>query len=533
MSFKNENEIYALEMLVVDEEGTRRQGTCLKTFLKKFGPLLQEGSTVIIKNPTLGDNLSSFKYVDCPHKICLYYDSKVIKCNDFLGSDNGFSFTPFSSILDKTFQNTQPIDVIGDVCVCYDTESFTGKNGKESVKRTMQLEDKEGNKIYVTLWDSYVHQFNDYISQNPGVTRVVLIIQFGKLSWFKDKPYVSNSYTVTKVFINHDFSEIQEFKTSKSPKESASGSVSGSQRSTGSIFYSFRDDFLVHTDFKKMLRLLSLKSHNKLLYWELSSVLSKRYPGSMTHAPDVTARWFLRNLLLSFHLEKKKHGSVRVMYVLNKKISCVQRFKIPLRVQDATGMISLTLFEKDAIKIFKKTAQDMYQTYLEGGYKGFIPDDFESLYEKKYAFKIDVTKYNTENDYPFYGILKLSNDLVIVTELEDRFQEDQDQGADTPFNCVSNNLISEDTSAFKGTVSYTGDNQTPNDAADKSIGKRPVSSESNETKKDARLELKRNLKEVYDVEDNDCASATKASPTIQPIQVQDGKFDFLIPKLEK
>ncbi|KAM0062474.1 putative nucleic acid-binding protein [Helianthus debilis subsp. tardiflorus] len=109
MSFKNENEIYALEMLVVDEEGTRRQGTCLKTFLKKFGPLLQEGSTVIIKNPTLGDNLSSFKYVDCPHKICLYYNSKVIKCNDFLGSDNGFSFTPFSSILDKTFQNTQPI----------------------------------------------------------------------------------------------------------------------------------------------------------------------------------------------------------------------------------------------------------------------------------------------------------------------------------------------------------------------------------------------------------------------------------------
>ncbi|XP_021993834.1 uncharacterized protein LOC110937800 isoform X1 [Helianthus annuus] len=106
-------------------------------------------------------------------------------------------------------------------------------------------------------------------------------------------------------------------------------------------------------------------------------------------------------------------------------------------------------------------------------------------------------------------------------------------GADTPFNCVSNNLISEDTPAFKGTVSYTGDNQTPNDAADKSIGKRPVSSESNETKKDARLELKRNLKEVYDVEDNDCASATKASPTIQPIQVQDGKFDFLIPKLEK
>ncbi|MFS7947472.1 hypothetical protein Hanom_Chr06g00548671 [Helianthus anomalus] len=86
---------------------------------------------------------------------------------------------------------------------------------------------------------------------------------------------------------------------------------------------------------------------------------------------------------------------------------------------------------------------------------------------------------------------------------------------------------------YRDTVSYTRDNQTPNDAADKSNGKHPVSFENNETKKDARLELKRNLKEVYDVEENDCASTTKAGPTIQPIQVQDGKFDFLIPKLEK
>ncbi|KAM0050973.1 putative nucleic acid-binding protein [Helianthus debilis subsp. tardiflorus] len=86
--------------------------------------------------------------------------------------------------------------------------------GKNQLKERCSLKIKSlGIKIYVTLWDSYVHQFSDYISQNPGVTRVVLIIQFGKLSWFKDKPYVSNSYTVTKVFINHDFSEIQEFKT--------------------------------------------------------------------------------------------------------------------------------------------------------------------------------------------------------------------------------------------------------------------------------------------------------------------------------
>ncbi|MFS7947475.1 putative nucleic acid-binding protein [Helianthus anomalus] len=310
MSFKNENEIYALEMLVVDEEGSRRQRTCLKTFLKKFGPLLQEGSTVIIKNPTLGDNLSSFKYVDCPHKICLYYDSKVIKCNDFLGSDNGFSFTLFSSILDKTFQNTQPIGQYTLIQIqikiyilffnifIYNKYFFLKmllemfefvmtrnllpvKMGKNQLKERCSLKIKSlGNKIYVTLWDSYVHQFNDYISQNPGVTRVVLIIQFGKLSWFRDKPYVSNSYTLTKVFINHDFNEIQEFQTryclyvilisiynmttlkkyfnftisflfnSKSLKESSSGSVSGSQRSTGSIFYYFRDDFLVHTDFK-------------------------------------------------------------------------------------------------------------------------------------------------------------------------------------------------------------------------------------------------------------------------------------------
>ncbi|KAM0002568.1 hypothetical protein Hdeb2414_s0322g00867191 [Helianthus debilis subsp. tardiflorus] len=64
--------------------------------------------------------------------------------------------------------------------------------GKNQLKERCSLKIKSlGIKIYVTLWDSYVHQFSDYISQNPGVTRVVLIIQFGKLSWFKGKPFES------------------------------------------------------------------------------------------------------------------------------------------------------------------------------------------------------------------------------------------------------------------------------------------------------------------------------------------------------
>ncbi|CAI9300059.1 unnamed protein product [Lactuca saligna] len=43
----------------------------------------------------------------------------------------------------------------------------------------------------------------------------------------------------------------------------------------------------------------------------------------------------------------------------NKTISSVPRYKIPIRVQDDSGTITLTLFDRDAYRIVKKRARDL------------------------------------------------------------------------------------------------------------------------------------------------------------------------------
>lgn len=45
------------------------------------------------------------------------------------------------------------------------------------------------------------------------------------------------------------------------------------------------------------------------------------------------------------------------------------RFKIPVRVTDATGMLILSMFEQHATKLFRKSAATMFQTYLNVSFK--------------------------------------------------------------------------------------------------------------------------------------------------------------------
>ncbi|KAK1428536.1 hypothetical protein QVD17_17371 [Tagetes erecta] len=313
MSFKNETEIYALEMLLVDDEGTRRQGM---------------------------------------------------------------------DIIDQTFLNEQPIDVIGDVTCCFDMEPFKSKNGKQSFKRTMQLQDDEGNKIYVTLWDQYAQQFNDYVDQNKDVNRLVLIVQFGKLSYFKDKAYVSNSYTVTRLFIN---------------------------------------EHLKHPD--------------------------------------------------EFFLSSK------------------------------------------------------------GGYETTIPDEF-SVLSGKYAWKIDVSRFNTHHGSAVYGIIKFSNDLVITTELDERFADDkweQPPSSEMDFEFS----VDQQTPSNDNTKSSLMDeNVSPNFTNDKTIGKRIVNEATIEAGVD-RYSVKRNLKEVYDVDEYEAFSSSNLKAKTDCPEDQSGKFKLISPKLEK
>ncbi|KAK1415234.1 hypothetical protein QVD17_31009 [Tagetes erecta] len=145
---------------------------------------------------------------------------------------------------------------------------------------------------------------------------------------------------------------------------------------------------------------------------------------------------------------------------------------------------------------------------VEGGYETTIPDEF----------KILIGKY--------------SNDLVITTELEDRFADDK--AADTPSaNRHSFDLSVDQQIPSTNTERYSvmDDNTTPNVIVDKALGKCTIAEDTTDLVMVDRYSMKRNLKEVYDVDESVDGSSSKLKKA--SVDEQFGKCKFLIPKLEK
>ncbi|KAJ0814129.1 putative nucleic acid-binding, replication factor A [Helianthus annuus] len=206
-------------------------------------------------------------------------------------------------------------------------------------------------------------------------------------------------------------------------------------------------------------------------------------------------------------------------------IYSIPRFKIPIRVQDSSGTVSLTLFDFEAYKILQKTAKELVsiqdQVVNSGEIPNPYPEIFDTLIGKKYAFIISVKDYNIEHQVENYGISMATNDDEILSTLRAKFnlnQHEQSESLDVPDSCS----LSTPVDLMKDEMSYCGDNVTP--ASQALIGTENPSSD----------ETKCNIREVFDVDDALGCSSTKRRISDELSQDEDaGVSTLLIPKIEK
>ncbi|KAI3820676.1 hypothetical protein L1987_08224 [Smallanthus sonchifolius] len=196
---------------------------------------------------------------------------------------------------------------------------------------------------------------------------------------------VSNGYTGSKLFINADIEEISTFKN-RFIEASISKSSTTQSGFTTSIFTSPEDEFL-----------------NKNQFFSIGEInITKETDGS----GDFDEATFLE-------CESPK--------CLNSVIPAVPKYKIPVRVQDCTGIVTLTLFDQVATKFLQFFANELLNNNEELSKDGVIPDEFNSLIKKKWMFKIYVGEFNLANNKDGYTISKVTDDPSIISELEKKF----------------------------------------------------------------------------------------------------------------
>ncbi|KAF5772222.1 putative nucleic acid-binding, replication factor A [Helianthus annuus] len=335
-------------------------------------------------------------------------------------------------------------------------------------------------------------------------------------------------FEASRLFMNSDIDEIREFKERYVEKEFSQSC--SSKHSCSQVISNVEEQFLNAGDFVYNAFISSIEVEKKVVIVGTVIAISNNKPWYYLACNHCKKQIEERSQLV-----EKEDGSFDVLD--QNIIECtngdceavditpIHRYKIPLRVQDSTGTVSCTLFDYEAIKLFKKTAKQLLDVYTkvdsstEGGFQT-LPAEFDTLINRKFAFQIKVSSYNIANQSENYGISMLSSDDDILSALEKKWKINEVDQSESNVQSLSDS-VSNVKFISKESQSVIGDNVTPEHVDVTDHGQ-------------SKLEnVKRNLQEVYDVDAVD-SSSTKRPNIPGDVEIKDAiKFDLITPKLEK
>ncbi|XP_076943044.1 uncharacterized protein LOC143613132 [Bidens hawaiensis] len=310
------------------------------------------------------------------------------------------------------------VDIIGHVVHVFKSNA---SNVKDKNKRTMEICDLSGNCVYLTLWDHNASELSKYVIEHFDEDQAIIVLHFGSVKYYtgsdgKEKVYVSNSFgsNVSCFFINDFLFEIEEYKNN------LLGLLNGNDVSVRKaipvkMLLSVDDEFLRATDF------FNIGDICTIIFPKIIIILGT----IMDICLDTEWYYIGCNTCSRKLMENNDEGGKEYEC---KTVRCnvlgvipTPRFKIKIRVHDFTGVVSLTLFDRDAKMLTNKTAKELIDSQNENKVEnGGFPAKLDCLLEKIFAFKVDVAYFNFRNNVENYGINKLTDDTNIITELQKR-----------------------------------------------------------------------------------------------------------------
>ncbi|CAH1440647.1 unnamed protein product [Lactuca virosa] len=244
---------------------------------------------------------------------------------------------------------------------------------KHYIKLT--LSNLDSVHLKVTIFGAQAYQISEYLKNNPTVNCVVIVMQFLKLNIWNGIGEAKSHFEVTKLFINSDIFDINEFN--KKLKDDNVGISEKSITTLQSYFSSYTDDFKGNFPLKPVCEITEPLKEMKFLL--VASIVNIRQ----------NLPWYI----------------------------------IPINVQDCTGTIGLTLFDREAKRLLNTSAYELKKIHEAAGDSDMLfPMQLNVLKNRKFCFLVDITEYNVNNYNNIYTVLKVTEDMSIVSELESKIE---------------------------------------------------------------------------------------------------------------
>ncbi len=183
---RGDGKVFSFDLLDADNGEIR--ATCFNNVVDQFYDKIDVGMVYFITKGSLKAAQKNFNHLKNDWEIFLESSSTVEPCFEGDGSipQQQFHFRPIGDV--ENMENNAMVDVIGIVVSINLSSTIMRKNGIETHKRTLQIKDRSGHSVEITMWGSFCHKEGQQIQdlcdsgQNP-----VLAVKAGRVSDFSGK----------------------------------------------------------------------------------------------------------------------------------------------------------------------------------------------------------------------------------------------------------------------------------------------------------------------------------------------------------
>ncbi|KAK7363285.1 hypothetical protein VNO77_05421 [Canavalia gladiata] len=383
---RGDGKVFSFDLL--DSDGGEIRVTCFNTVVDQFYDAIEVGRVYLISKGSLKPAQKNFNHLKNEWEILLDLTSTVELCPDEDGSipRQQFSFRPISDI--ENADNNSILDVIGVVTSVNASAPILRKNGMETLRRTLNLEDCSGKSVELTLWGEFCNREGQKLQEMVDAGFFpILAVKAGKVNDFTGKSI--GTISATQLFINPDFSEAHSLRDwfDRVGKDSASLSISkdiipgGPRNDIRKTVSRIKDEGLGRSDKPDWITVratISFIKMDTICYTACPLMIGDRQCNKKVTRSGNT-RWQCDRCNQAFE-------------------ECDYRYLLQAQILDHTGISWITAFQESGEEILGYSAKELY-----------------------------LLKYEQQDDEKFGGIIKsrLFNQFVLRLKIKEELYGDE------------------------------------------------------------------------------------------------------------
>ncbi|CAE6108661.1 unnamed protein product [Arabidopsis arenosa] len=391
-----------LDLLLVDDKGDRIQACIRGKLIQKFEKDLQEGECCILMNFKLSPNLGSYRATGHSFKIFFTWSTIVKPCEEIPNHSLRFSFIPFDKL--QRHDENVFLDVIGEIVGMKDLKEITVRNAPCKLLN-LQLKSLDDSIIDCVFWEKFAEDIHSYVQSFSGGP-IVMLCSLMRINVYNGKFTIQSAKSSTKLFINSDIAEINEFKE-RMPKDVVSATSSGCSILTLSNSKEVSSHHFSLDSRKTIAELLTSHEEMTCSIYATICALKTEIPWFYIGCPTC-----LRKVNQYLNPDTEEIEADKFSCDLCQKVvdSTVTRYQVHVKVVDDTGTISFLMFDKEVIQLIHKSAYELLEQQVQFNRGTQFPPELLALDGRQFVFT--VFKPSTTKNYrpATYKVVKITDD---------------------------------------------------------------------------------------------------------------------------